>query len=77
MQRFFRDFATFRNNPVHQPDFAATLHRSSLFRFTNGGLRFMSLHMAVLLKYVTFNFSAALFGLVKRGDGLPLLHSGK
>jgi 3-hydroxy-9,10-secoandrosta-1,3,5(10)-triene-9,17-dione monooxygenase len=24
MQRFFRDFATFRNNPVHQPDFAAT-----------------------------------------------------
>jgi 3-hydroxy-9,10-secoandrosta-1,3,5(10)-triene-9,17-dione monooxygenase len=23
MQRFFRDFATFRNNPVHQPDFAA------------------------------------------------------
>jgi 3-hydroxy-9,10-secoandrosta-1,3,5(10)-triene-9,17-dione monooxygenase len=24
MQRFFRDFATFRNNPAHQPDFAAT-----------------------------------------------------
>jgi len=24
MQRFFRDFATFRNNPVHQPDFVAT-----------------------------------------------------
>ncbi len=24
MQRFFRDFASFRNNPVHQPDFAAT-----------------------------------------------------
>ena len=24
MQRFFRDFATFRNNPVDQPDFAAT-----------------------------------------------------
>jgi 3-hydroxy-9,10-secoandrosta-1,3,5(10)-triene-9,17-dione monooxygenase len=24
MQRFFRDFATFRNNPVHQPDFVAS-----------------------------------------------------
>ena len=37
----------------------------------------MSLHKAALLKYVTFNFSAALFGSVKRGDGLRLLHSGK
>jgi len=24
MQRFFRDFSTFKNNPAHQPDFAAT-----------------------------------------------------
>ena len=24
MQRWFRDFATFRNNPAHQPDFVAT-----------------------------------------------------
>jgi class 3 adenylate cyclase len=31
MQRFFRDFATFRNNPVHQPDFAATLIAQAYF----------------------------------------------
>ena len=24
MQRLFRDFATFRNNPAHQPDMTAT-----------------------------------------------------
>ena len=55
MQRFFRDFATFRNNPVHQPDFA---DRASLFRATNRRLRFVTVrnvlreHMIAVFRYI-------------------------